>query len=120
MMANVDCLMLEWGLLSAPPRVQACARVVLEELTLEALLILKDVKFEVAVVPRSVVDVWAYFPVHRTRWIAPQVRPKPETRVLLVLSRQDFERGPSRNVAMQSQAPFGACSPLPAQPKVTP
>lgn len=40
--------------------------------------------------------LWAYFPVYRLRLIARKLQPKPETRVLLVLSTAHFDRQPVR------------------------
>jgi hypothetical protein len=61
----------------------------------EALLSLKRApKLEVMVLPEAGYSVWAYFPVHRRRGIAQELRPKPATRLLLVLSEKHFQEQP--------------------------
>ena len=76
----------EWGMDKAPGRLRNSVRLVLSELHPTALLLLKDPKSEVKVIPNPDFSVWAYFPVHRRRLVAREYHPKPETRVLLVLS----------------------------------
>jgi hypothetical protein len=75
-------------------RMQTCVRRVLTELTSETLLTLKDPKLQVMVLPEANFSVWAYFPIHRNRLIARRLRPKPQTRVLLVLSTAAFGKEP--------------------------
>jgi hypothetical protein len=41
-------------------------------------------------------SVWAYFPVHRRRLVARNIRLNPATRVLLVLSKPEIEKQPLR------------------------
>jgi hypothetical protein len=48
--------------------------------------------------PDAAFGVWAYFPVHRNRLIARRLQPKPQTRVLLVLSAADFAKEPARTL----------------------
>ena len=66
-----------------PRRIQSCVRKILNELSAEALLLLKDSRLEVMLRPEGDFSVWAYFPVHQRRLIAKALRPKPQTRVLL-------------------------------------
>jgi len=88
---QVDLLMQEWRMGEASRIVQACVRQVLGELDGSAQLILRrEPKLEVMVLPESVHSVWAYFPIHRRRIIARQCKPKSATRVLLVLSEKGF------------------------------
>lgn len=75
-----------------PERLQSCVRRVLNELHLQALLLLKDPRLEVMVVPEYVHSVWSYFPIHRRRIVARDLQPKPETRVLLLFSLTQFEK----------------------------
>src|SRR5260370_38092636 len=81
-------------------RIQTCVRKILNELDAEALQSLRDPRFEVIVTPVTIGfgSVWAYFPVHRKRWIARKLSPKPQTRVLLVLSTAGFEDEPVRGL----------------------
>ena len=88
--AYVDFRMQEWRMDEYPARLQACVRKVLGELSADALLWLKDPKFEV-LPAESGHSVWAYFPIHRKRLIAQKLRLKPETRVLMVFSIARFE-----------------------------
>jgi hypothetical protein len=66
-----------------PSRLQGLVRKVLGELVAEALLFLKDPRLEVKILPGEGFSVWAHFPVYRRR-IARELRPRPQTRVLLV------------------------------------
>jgi hypothetical protein len=92
----MDCRMREWGVEKQPRRIQRSVRRVLSELHPSALYILKDPRLEVMVLPEGEgFSVWAYFPVHRRRWIARQLRPKPQTRVLLVINA-GHEREPAK------------------------
>ena len=92
-----DRLMQQWCMGSQPDRIQTSVRRVLSELIGESLLTLIDPRLEVAVVPRAAPrppyhhSVWAYFPVHRNRLISRDLRPRPETRVLLVFSVATME-----------------------------
>jgi hypothetical protein len=90
--------MQEWRMGEQSRRIQTCVRKVLNELVAEAHLILRGPRLEVMVAPESSHSVWAYFPMHRNRWIARQLSPKPETRVLLVLSTAGFEKEPVRQL----------------------
>src|SRR5260370_29819432 len=89
---DVDCRMQEWGMNDCSPRLQTCVRKVLGELSADALLALKDSKFEVTVQPEADHSVWAYFPIHRNRRISRKWKPRSEARVLLVLGEGHFER----------------------------
>jgi hypothetical protein len=93
----VDFRMKEWGIVEQSRRIQNSVRRVLSELVAEALMVLKDPRLEVIVLPESdwgMGSVWAYFPVHRRRSVAKALQPKPGTRVLLVLDAAGFERTP--------------------------
>jgi hypothetical protein len=78
--------MQEWGMDKAPHRLRASVQKVLSELRPEALLYLKDPKFEVKIIHKPDYSVWAYFPFHRRRLIDRELHLRPETRVLLVFS----------------------------------
>ena len=92
----VDFRMHEWRMGEQSHRLQTCVRKALRELCPEALLFLKDPRFEVMVLPEADFSVWAYFPVHRGRLLAQKFKPKPRTRVLLVFSAADFEKEPEK------------------------
>lgn len=92
----VEFRMDEWGIGAQSRRAQRSVRRVLNELHPEALLRLKDARLEMMVLPEADFSVWGYFPVHRLRLIARKLNPKPETRVLLVLSITHFDRQPVR------------------------
>jgi hypothetical protein len=88
----VGLRMREWGMDEQPSCLRASVRKVLNELAAEALSRLKDPRFEVIVRPEPGFSVWAYFPVHRRRLIARQLRPRRQTRVLLVFSLGGLEQ----------------------------
>jgi hypothetical protein len=90
----VDFRMQEWRMGEQSPRIQDSVRKVLSELDAEALMCLKDPRFEVMVLPGPDFSVWAYFPVHRRRCIARKVHPKARTRVLLVFSTAECGKIP--------------------------
>ena len=94
-----DVLMQEWGMAEQSGRLQASFETVLSELTGEACLLLRDTRLEVAVLPRSITgawdSVWAFFPIHRRRLVARRLKPKPETRILLVICPATAETEPS-------------------------
>ena len=90
----VHSRMNEWRMGEQSRRMQTCLRRVLNELVDEALLTLKDPKLEVMLLPEADFSVWAYFPIHGNRLIARRLRPKPQTRVLLVLSTAAFGKEP--------------------------
>ena len=94
----VDCCMQEWGMNDCSPRLQTCVRKVLGELSADALLILRDSRFEVTVQPEAGHSVWAYFPIQRKRMISRKWKPRPEARVLLVLGESHFERDISKTL----------------------
>jgi hypothetical protein len=88
----VDFRMQEWGMEAASKRFQRILRRVLNELYPGSLVLLKDPRLEVRVVSDPVeATAWAYFPVHRRRLIAQELKPKAQTRVLLVLNGLHFE-----------------------------
>lgn len=91
----VDFLMQQWRMGEQSRRIQTAVRRILNELGAEAHLNLRDPKLEVAVLAESAHSVWAYFPIHRNRLIAQKVRPKPQTRVLLVFSTAGSEEAPA-------------------------
>jgi hypothetical protein len=84
--------MQEWGMDKQPEPLQQSVRKVLNELTSEALLDLKDERLEVVVGPRE--RVWAYFPIHKNqpRYIVKRVglTLKPATRILLMIGSDQF------------------------------
>ena len=96
--SHVDLLMREWRMAGQSRRIQVSVRKVLSELAAEACLSLMDRRLEVIVLPDPTPgrwdSVWAYFPIHRRRLVARRLRPKPETRVLLVFSTADAEHEP--------------------------
>jgi hypothetical protein len=97
----------EWRMGEQSPSIQSCVRKILHELRPEAHLRLKDPRLQVMVLPESEYSVWAYFPVHRGRWIARKVLPKPETRVLLVLSTAGFAEEPAKTLEDYLRDHFG-------------
>lgn len=62
--------MAEWGMAEQSPRIQRIVRRVLNELHPEALLILKDARLEVMVLPEAEYSAWVYFPVSVSRFLA--------------------------------------------------
>lgn len=90
----VDFRMQEWRMGEQSQGMQASVRKVLSELEPWALVWLKDPRFEVIVRSGSDYDfsVWAYFPIHCNRSIAKELKPKSETRVLLVFSAAGFKK----------------------------
>ena len=96
-MSYADHLIQEWGIPAQSPILASVHRV-LNEMSAEAQLSLRDRRLEVMVLPKGTPglwdSVWAFFPVHRRRRIAQILRPRPETRVLLVISIADAECEP--------------------------
>ena len=96
-MSYADQLIREWAIPEQSP-ILASVRRVLNEMIAEAQLSLRDRRLEVMVLPKSTPgvwdSVWAFFPVHRRRRIAQILRPRPETRVLLVISTASAEWEP--------------------------
>jgi hypothetical protein len=89
---SVDFLMDEWGMATASRRLQGCLRKVLRELVFSTLMILRrEPKLEIVVDPEGSHSAWAYFPVYPRRLVAQRYKPKPATRVLLVLSEKHCE-----------------------------
>jgi hypothetical protein len=89
----VDLLLAEWGI-QKRSRVRTCMRRVLSELTPGVQLELRqNQKLQVAVVPEAAFSAWAYFPIHRKRWIVRHLdlELKPTARVLLVISEKRIE-----------------------------
>jgi hypothetical protein len=95
-MPLVDYRMQEWGMADKPSRIRDSALRILSELNPEGLMALKDPRFEVMVLPPGAppwhINVWAYFPIDQRRWIAKELKPKPQTRVLLVINSGEFEK----------------------------
>jgi hypothetical protein len=93
----VDLLMQQWRMGEQSPRIQTCVRKVLSEMEVSALLVLRrEPRLEVIVRPDDALSVWAYFPIHCRRWIARQLHPKAQTRVLLVFSLPKCEKTPAK------------------------
>jgi hypothetical protein len=88
--------MQEWGMDKQPRRLQVSVRRVLCELHPAALYLLKDPRFEVMVILKPDYSVWAYFPVHRRRWVAREYHPKRGTRVLLMFSISASDQTPRK------------------------
>jgi hypothetical protein len=96
----VDLLMAEWGLEKHSRRIQTCMRRVLGELTPQTLLVLRrEPRLQVVVHPEEGCSVWAYFPIHKNRFIVRHVihlgiQVRPTVRVLLVISEARFYKQP--------------------------
>lgn len=97
----VDLLMREWRLDEQSEVFQARVRLVLRELVAESQLVLRrEPRLEVRVVPNRGMSVWAFFPCHRGRYNVrrfsmgpiPLVKPSIATEVLLVINAEEFER----------------------------
>lgn len=102
----VDFRMQEWGMGEQSGRMQTCVHRVLKELQVTALIMLKDQRFEVLVLPNSWGQgfCYPYFPIYPQRRIVKHVTslgmpPKPETRVLLILTSPAFETEPMKFLA---------------------
>jgi hypothetical protein len=80
------------GVRTRSARVTDCLRRVFSELHPATLLFLRDKRLQVEVRKDAPFSVWAYFPAHRRRWIAREVKLKPTTRVLLVLSKSQIAK----------------------------
>src|SRR5579862_2755834 len=93
----VEHRMAEWKIPVEEGILYRSIRRVLSELDWTGLVRLNDPTFEVMVLPEtdtriwSPCSVWAYFPVHRRRWIVKKLNPRPATRVLMVFGLQTFE-----------------------------
>jgi hypothetical protein len=87
----VEAVMKDWNMAEQSSRIQSCLRKVLAELSDGACRRLRDDKLEVKILPTADYGVWAYFPIHRRRWITRELYPKETTRVLLVLGTSHFE-----------------------------
>ena len=89
--------MAEWRIPVAEHAFYRSIRRVLDELDPTGLTRLNDPAFEVMVLRKadtriwSPCSVWAYFPVHRRRWITKKLNPRPATRMLLVFGMENFE-----------------------------
>jgi len=95
----VDLLIAEWGIEKRSPKLGACMRRVLSELETGAQLTLrKNPKLQVAVLPEAGVSVWAYFPIHRKRWVVRRwkIELKPTARVLLLISEKRIDQQSAR------------------------
>lgn len=88
---HVEAVMRDWDVAEQPSHVQHYLRKVLYELSDRACWNLRDERLEVKVMQEAGHGVWAYFPIHRRRWIAVELSPKETTRVLLVLGLSHFE-----------------------------
>ena len=100
---------MESGTGAKPSRLQACLRSILGELSAKALLILNDRRLEVMVIPDSGFRAWAYFPVRRGGPIAKALLPKPQTRVLLLLSAADFQKSNLETLGAFLRTEIGHC-----------
>jgi hypothetical protein len=89
--SQLDAISREWCLANRSQRVQLCLAGVLRELNDLALFHLRtDPRCELMILPEAGHSVWAHFPIHRRRSVARLYGPRPETRVLLVLSERHF------------------------------
>lgn len=91
----IDRVLDEWCAGNQPPKVTACLRRVLGELSPSAhLLLLSATSLQVTIRPDADFSVWAYFPVHKRRRIVRQLEQdggfslRASTRVLLVISEK--------------------------------
>jgi hypothetical protein len=73
-----------------------CVDRILRPMVTEALYVLRDLRLQVVVVPRSSFGVWAYFPIHSRRWIVRrhQLALHSQAKVLLVVSASDIGNRP--------------------------
>ena len=90
-------------------KVLRCLRHVFEEMVGEALLGLRDRRLQIEVLSHSIGmgEVWAYFPVHKRRWIAKHVELRPTTRILLVICQPGMERRPCRDTEKELRHHLG-------------
>jgi hypothetical protein len=88
-----------------------CLGRVLSECHPSSLLLFRDKRLQIEVVkvddPIRDYSVWAYFPVHRRRWIAKRVSLQPSSKVLLVLSLPLIEKQPRRLTYAQMRDHLG-------------
>lgn len=87
------------GVQTSPRKLTTCFRTVLQELPGGGLLLLRDSRLQIAVLPYFLDDkvAHAYFPVHRRRRISKLVDVRSTTRVLLAISASAAESLPSRD-----------------------
>jgi hypothetical protein len=118
-MTYADLLLAEWGIETRSLAVRTCMRRVLGELATETLLVLRrNPKLQVAVLPEAVFSVWAYFPAHRKRRIVRHlnIELKPTARVLLVIGEKQIDQQAAKIDRCRAQRPSWPCVALPAQP----
>ncbi len=95
-----DMLFVEWGIGGYSAPIQRVMRIVLSELhTEKALFLRNEPRLEIAVLPEAPFAVWAYFPIHRRRRLPEGCNPKPQTRVLIVLSAAAFDTETAESLA---------------------
>jgi hypothetical protein len=80
---------------------------ILDEMEEEGLLILRDPRSRIVITDADVRIVWAYFPIHRRRWIIKFIPVSPETRVLIVISSVAVEREPTAVFEKELRHHFG-------------
>ncbi len=68
---------------------------VLEEMKPEALFILWDRRLQIEIRNHDCRLVWAYFPIHRHKWLKKYVDVRPSTQVLLMISADRVEERPT-------------------------
>jgi hypothetical protein len=85
--AHVDSLMRAWDIGEQARWFQARVRGVLNQLSGEALLLLRDPRLEVMVRAELAGGAFAFFPIYSRRRVARLLQPKAGTRVLLVLNQ---------------------------------
>jgi hypothetical protein len=106
----VDLLVAEWGIEKHSQKLHGCVRRVLGELSAGVQLVLrKNPRLQVVVLPEAAFSVWAYFPVHRRRTVVRQlaIRLKPTARVLLVMSEKHVKKQSVRKTNAELRDHFG-------------
>jgi hypothetical protein len=103
----VDLLMKEWQMERQTTRLANCVRDVLRELIAESQLVLRrERKLEVVVLPEEYPAVWAHFPIRekRTSFAHPT---KPATEIALALSVKHFDELPEELLKNELRIAFG-------------
>ena len=106
----VDLLIAEWGVTDYSEKLRRCVRRVLAELCAGSQLVLRrNPKLQVVILPEATFSVWAYFPVHRNRHVVRgyQIKLIGTARVLLVISLKDVEQQPLKKTAVELRHHLG-------------
>jgi hypothetical protein len=80
----VESVIVRWLGVERAKSLRRLLRKVLGEVKPDALLALNDTRLQVIAQQDAYHSVWAYFPMHRKRRIARELKPRDSTRVLLV------------------------------------